>query len=83
MQHMDLPYLETLISKDRFQPKGAILPHASPTTCILLNLLSNAEYTNVEHVHIGLVVMCQMFQPCEQKDIPPFLDYIRHNLKTT
>ena len=47
MQHMDLPYLETLVMEDCFQPKDTILKHASPITSILLNLLSNAEYTNI------------------------------------
>ena len=84
MQHMDLPYLETLVTEDHFQPKGTNpAQHASPTTCILLNFLSNVEYTDIEHVYIGFVMMCQGIQPCEQKDILPFLDYIRRNLKTT
>ena len=66
MQHVDLPYLETLVTKDRFQPQGAVLEHASSTICILLNFLSHWEYTSIHHVHIRLVVMCQGFQPSGQ-----------------
>ena len=66
MQHINLPYLETLVTKALFQPKGTTMEHASPSTCILLKFLSNAEYTNIKNVHIGLMVMCQGFQPSEQ-----------------
>ena len=83
MQCMDLPYLKTLVTEDHFQPKGTKLDNAIPTTCILINFLSNAEYTDIKHMHVGLIVMCQGFLPSEQKDILPFLDYIRTNLKTT
>ena len=75
--------METVVTESRFQPKGAVLEQASPTTCILINLLSNVDYTDIEHVHIGLVVMCQVFHPCKQKDILPFLDVIQQNLMTT
>ena len=57
MQCMGLPYLETLVAKNRFQTKGAVLEPASPTTCILINFLSHAEYTDVKHIHIGLVII--------------------------
>ena len=56
MQHMGLPYLKTLIAENRFQPKGAILEHTSTSTCILINFLFNAKYTDIEHIHIGLII---------------------------
>ena len=83
MQCMDLPYLETLVTESRFQPNSAILEQVSPTTCILINFLSNADYTDIEHVHIGLIVIHQGFHPCKQKDILPFLDVIQGNLQAT
>ena len=61
MQCMDLCYLETLVTESRFQPKGSVLEQASPTTCVLINLPSNADYTTIEHMHIGLVMMRQGF----------------------
>ena len=83
MQHIGLTYLKTLIAKNRFQPRGATLEHASTSTCILINFLSNAKYTDVEHVHIELIIIQKGFHPCEQKDILPFLDVIHGDLQAT
>ena len=71
MQHMDLPYLETIVAEDCFQPKGTILNHASPTTSILLNFLSNAEYIDDKHVHIGLIIMHQGSGHLNKKTFSP------------
>ena len=83
MQCMGLPYLKTLIAENRFQPRGAKLEHASTSTCIMINFLSNAEYMEVEHVHIGLIIIQKGFCPREQKDILPFLDVIHRDLQAT
>ena len=44
--------METLVVKSRFKPKREALEKVSPTTCILINFLSNVDYTDIEHVHI-------------------------------
>ena len=67
MQHIGLPYLKTLVTENRFQPRGATLEHASTSTCIMIDFVPNAEYTDIKHIHIGLVVIQKGFRPCEQK----------------
>ena len=65
MQHVDLPYLETLVTESRFQPQGVVLKQVIPTTCILINFLSSTDYMDIEHIHIGLIVIHQGFSPGE------------------
>ena len=57
MQHVSLNTLLPYVSKSCFCPKDASSTKASKETAILLLFISNASYTDIEYVHIRLVVI--------------------------
>ena len=58
MQCVSLNTLLSYVSESRFCPKDASSVKASEETAILLLFISNASYTDIEYVHIRLVVIC-------------------------
>ena len=57
MQCVSLNTLLSYVSESHFCPKDASSVKASEETAILLLFISNASYTDIEYVHIGLVVI--------------------------
>ena len=57
MQHVSLNTLLSYVSESHFCPKDASSVKASEETAILLLFVSNASYTNIEYVHIGLFMI--------------------------
>ena len=56
---------------------------ASKETAILLLFISNASYTDIEYVHIGLVVICRGYNMGDQASIVPYISFIQNQLVET
>ena len=80
MQHVSLNTLLSYVSESRFCPKDASSMKASKETAILLLFISNTSYTDIEYVHIGLVVICQGYKVGDQASIVPYVLFIQNQL---
>ena len=80
MQHVSLNTLLSYVSKSHFCPKDASSAKASKETAILLLFISNASYTDIEYVHIGLVMICRGYKVGNQASIVPYLSFIQNQL---
>ena len=56
---------------------------ASKETAILLLFISNASYTDIEYVHIGLVIIRQGYKVGDQASIVPYISFIQNQLVET
>ena len=83
MQCVSLNTLLSYVSKSRFCPKDASSVKASKETAILLLLVSNASYTDIEYIHIGLVMICQGYKVGDQASIVPYVSFIQNQLAET
>ena len=80
MQCVSLNTLLSCVSKSRFCPKDASSTKASKETAILLLFISNASYTNIEYIHIGLVVIRQGYKVGNPASIVPYVSFIQNQL---
>ena len=80
MQHVSLNTLLSYVSESHFCPKDASSTKASKETAILLLFGSNASYTNIEHLHIGLVMICWGYKVGNQSSIVPYVTFIQNQL---
>ena len=80
MQHVSLNTLLSYVSESRFCPKDASSMKVSKETAILLLFISNASYTNIEYVHIGLVMIRQGYKVGNQASIVLYTLFIQNQL---
>ena len=80
MQHVSLNTLLSYMSESHFCPKDASSTKASKETAILLLFISNASDTDIEYVHIGLVMICQGYKVGDQASIVPYVSFIQNQL---
>ena len=80
MQCVSLNTLLSYVSESHFCPKDASSAKASEETAILLLFISNASYTDIEYVHIGLVVIHQGYKVGDQASIVPYVSFIQNQL---
>ena len=80
MQHVSLNTLLSYVSESRFCPKDVSSTKASKETAILLLFVSNASYTNIEYVHITLVMIRQGYKVGDQASIVPYVSFIQNQL---
>ena len=80
MQCVSLNTLLFYVSESRFCPKDASSMKASKETAVLLLFVSNASYTDIEYVHIGLVVIRQGYKVSDQSSIVPCVSFIQNQL---
>ena len=80
MQHVSLNTLLSYVSESQFCPKDAFSVKASKEAAILLLFISNASYTNIEYVHIRLVVICWGYKVGYQASIVPYVSFIQNQL---
>ena len=80
MQRVSLNTLLSYVSESCFCPKDASSVKASKETAILLLFISNASYTNIEYVHIGLVVICWGYKVGGQASIVLYVSFIQNQL---
>ena len=80
---MSLNTLLSYVSEFHFCPKDASSTKASKETAILLLFISNASYTNIEYVHIRLVVICRGYKVGNQTSIVPYISFIQNQLVET
>ena len=83
MQHVSLNTLLSYVSEPCFCPKDASSMKASKETAILLLFVSNASYTDIEYVHIGLFVIRQGYKVGDQAFIVPYTSFIQNQLTET
>ena len=83
MQCVSLNTLLSYVSESRFCPKDASSMKASKETAILLLFVSNASYTDIECVHIGLVMIHQAYKVDDQASIVPYASFIQNQLAET
>ena len=83
MEHVSLNTLLSYVSESHFCPKDASSMKASEETAILLLFVSNASYTNIEYVHIGLVVIRRGYKVGSQSSIVPYVSFIQNQLVET
>ena len=83
MQHVSLNTLLSYVSESHFCPKDASSVNASKETAILLLFISNASYTDIEYVHIRLVVTCRGYKVGDQASIVPNVSFIQNQLVET
>ena len=83
MQHVSLNTLLSYVSKSRFCPKDTSSMKASKETAILLLFISNASYTNIEYVHIELVMIRWGYKMGNQASIVPYASFIQNQLLET
>ena len=83
MQHVSLNTLLSYVSESHFCPKDASSAKASKETAILLLFISNASYTDIEYIHIGLVVIHQGYKVGDQSSIVPYVSFIQNQLAET
>ena len=53
---------------------------ASKETAILLLFISNASYTDIEYIHIGLVMIRRGYKVGDQASIVPYISFIQNQL---
>ena len=80
MQCVSLNTLLSYVSESRFCPKDASSTKASEETAILLLFVSNASYTDIEYIHIGLVVIHWGYKVGDQSSIVPYISFIQNQL---
>ena len=80
MQRVSLNILLSYVSKSHFCSKDASSAKGSEETAILLLFISNASYTDIEYVHIGLVVICRGYKVGDQSSIVPYISFIQNQL---
>ena len=83
MQHVSLNTLLSYVSKSNFCPKDTSSMKASKETAILLLFVSNVSYTDIEYIHIGLVVIHQGYKVGDQASIVPYVSFIQNQLAET
>ena len=83
MQHVSLNTLLSYVSESRFCPKDASSMKASKGTAILLFFVSNTSYTDIEYIHIRLVVIRQGYKVGNQASIVPYTSFIQNQLVET
>ena len=83
MQRVSLNTLLFYVSKSNFCPKDASSVKASEETAILLLFISNASYTDIEYIHIRLVVIHQGYKVDDQSSIFPYVSFIQNQLAET
>ena len=81
MQHVSLNTLLSYVSESCFCPKDASSVKASKETAILLLFISNASYTNIEYIHIRLVVICRGYKVGDQASIVPYASFIQNQTR--
>ena len=80
MQRVSLNTLLSYVSESCFCPKDASSMKASKETAILLLFVSNASYTNIEYIHIGLVMICRGYKVGDQASIVLYVLFIQNQL---
>ena len=80
MQSVSLNTLLSYVSESRFCPKDASSMKASKETAILLLFISNASYTNMEYIHIRLVMICWGYKVGDQASIVLYASFIQNQL---
>ena len=83
MKRVSLNTLLSYMSESHFCPKDASSMKASKETAILFLFISNASYTNIEYIHIGLVVICWGYKVGNQASIVPYASFIQNQLAET
>ena len=83
MQRVSLNTLLSYVSKSRFCPKDASSMKASKETAILLLFISNTSYTDIEYVHIRLVMIHWGYKVGDQASIVPYASFIQNQLVET
>ena len=68
------------VSKSHFCPKDASSTKVSKETAILLLFISNASYTNIEYIHIWLVMIHWGYKVGDQSSIVPYVSFIQNQL---
>ena len=80
MERVSLNTLLSYVSQSHFCPKDASSAKASKETAILLLFISNASYTDIEYIHIGLVMVCQCYKVGDQASIVLYISFIQNQL---
>ena len=83
MQRVILSTLLSYVNESHFCPKDASSVKAGKETAILLLFISNASYTNIEYIHIGLVMIQQDYKVGDQASIVPYVSFIQNQLVET
>ena len=81
MQCIPLTYLKSLVSEDSFQPEGTTMDVVSNSTAILIVFLLDDQHETIQHIHIGLMVLCIGYTLYKQKAILPFIHSIEEDLE--
>ena len=80
MQRVSLNTLLSHVSKSHFCSKDTSSVKASKETAILLLFVSNTSYTDIEYVHIGLVMIHRGYKVGDQASIIPYASFIQNQL---
>ena len=80
MQRVSLNTLLSYVSKSHFCPKEASSVKASKETAILLLFISNASYTDIEYIHIGLFVIRRGYKVGDQSSLVLYVSFIQNQL---
>ena len=83
MQHVSLNTLLSYVSESHFCPKDASSAKASKETAILLLFISNTSYTDIEYIHIRLVMIRWGYKVGGQASIVPYASFIQNQLAET
>ena len=83
MQRVSLNTLLSCVSKSCFCLKNASSVKASKETAILLLFISKASYTDIEYIHIRLVMICQGYKVGDQASIVLYALFIQNQLAET
>ena len=80
MQRVSLNTLLSYVGESHFCPKDASSVKASEETAVLLLFISYASYTNIEYIHIRLVIIRQGYKVGDQSSIVPYITFIQNQL---
>ena len=80
MQRVSLNTLLSYVGKSHFCPKDASSAKASEETAVLLLFISNASYTDIEYIHMGLVIIHWGYKVGNQSSIVPYITFIQNQL---
>ena len=83
MQCVSLNTLLSYVSESRFCPKDASSMKDSEETAVLLLFISNASYTDIEYIHIRLVMIRRGYKVGDQSSIVPYVSFIQNQLVET
>ena len=83
MQRVSLNTLLSYVRESRFCPKDASSMKASKETAILLLFVSNASYSNIEYVHIGVGRDSLGYKVGDQASIVLYASFIQNQLVET